>query len=385
MRVLQLVTSSSLGGTEVHVARLAGCAGRGLECEVCILSGPGPLSDLLAQEGVEFRHLPIDSALSLVLSATRLYRFLRRRRFDVVHAYGFRANILARVVGRSARVGCVVGGLRSMTPSGSTSRMVSWLDRLTFGLTAGYVSNSQAAIDALVARGYPRNRFWLIRNGIDLPGLKHIVEEGKAALRVKHGLPAQGATVISIANLRPPKDHATLLDAMSELRTRSVTPELLLVGDGLFREELEQQTRELGLEGNVRFFGRVDNRVVLELAVASDIAVLCSHVEGLPTSLIEAMAVGLPVVATDVGGVSEVVADGETGVLVPPGDPRALAQAIQDLIGDEVRRAAMSEAAQARVEERFSLSRTVEEHEDLYRELAGIDNGTTTGTGRRHG
>ncbi|MBU0595765.1 glycosyltransferase [Candidatus Bipolaricaulota bacterium] len=374
LRVLHVLGSSRIGGTELSVLRLVEHMGDNFENEICFLCGAGPIGNRFEQAGLAVPYLPMATRLPAIGSWCRFGGLIRRGAYDVVHCYGLRANLLARVLGRSARDTHVVGGLRSTHPSGSKRGFHLLLDRLTFCLSAGYVSNSQAAIDGLVARGYPRSRFWLIRNGIDLELPRRIAAIGRDALRAKHALPMDRLILISIANLRPAKDHATLLHAMARLTKDGIPPELLLVGDGPLRGGLEQLSHELDLVEHVRFLGSVSNEAVLELASAADIAVLASHVEGLPTSLIEAMAVGLPVVATAVGGVSEVVIDGVTGFLVPPRNVDALADALRDVIDDERKRRAMARAALERAETCFALSRTVREHEELYGRLTASDN-----------
>jgi glycosyltransferase involved in cell wall biosynthesis len=382
LRVLHVLGASRIGGTEMSVLRLLEGMPDAIVSEVCLLSGPGPVSDRLGEIGVFVSHLPMTGAIDIARACARFTVLLRRGRFDIVHGYGLRANLLARLCARAAGVPCVVGGLRSLHPSDGKRRLDLWLDRLTFRLSAGYVSNSHAAIERLVSCGFPRSRFWLIRSGIELDLPRRVSAIGREVLRKKHDLPMDQVVLVSTANLRPEKDHVTLLQAFACLVERGILALLVLVGDGSRRSELESLARTLEVVDRVRFLGSVSNEHVFELSAVADIGVLSSHIEGLPMSLIEAMAVGLPVVATDVGGVSEVVDDGVTGLLVPPGDVEVLAGALERLIVDPETRRVMAAAARRQVEERFSLSRTVHEHERLYRGLTDIDNGTEAGGSR---
>jgi len=143
----------------------------------------------------------------------------------------------------------------------------------------------------------------------------------------------------------------------------------LFVGDGPLRGKLEGLVRELGLENRVRFLGSKDREEIPEILAITDIFVLPSLSEGLPTAVIEAMAAGCPVVATAVGGTAEVVADGETGLLVPPRDPDALAEGMKILLQSRATRRKMGEAGAKRAREYFSIERMVREYEALYRRL----------------
>jgi len=379
LRILHVLGSSRIGGTETSVFRLVEGMSDGFENEACFLSVRGPVGERFERIGVRVRYLPMVGLLGSLRSFFRFARLLRSGAFDVVHGYGLRANLLGRMLGPLSPCTRVLGGLRSTHPSGRKRGFHLWIDRMTFGRSHGYVSNSQAAIDRLVSLGYPRDRFWLIHNGIDLTQPARIREIGVEALRSRHDLPVSRPVLISTANLRPAKDHATLLRAMAKLKDRGTAPLLLLAGEGPLRGELEALVCALGLKACVRFLGSVPNQKVLELEAAADAVVLSSHVEGLPTSLIEAMSVGTPVIATDVGGVSEVVDDGVTGLVVPPRDVEALATAIASLIDDPEKRERMGRAAAEQAAGLFSLTRAVREHEELYRRLAGIDNGKGAG------
>ena len=170
---------------------------------------------------------------------------------------------------------------------------------------------------------------------------------------------------MTVGRLQAPKDALTLLRGLAKLPRG--TYEAVIVGDGPDRPELASEARRLGLESVVQLAGERND--VPELLAASDIFVLSSRSEGLPLSILEAMAAGLPVVATTVGGVPELVLEGETGLLVPPGDPQALAGAIERLLDDSTLRGRLGAAGRIRVEERFDLVSTRQAHLDLYSTL----------------
>jgi len=171
---------------------------------------------------------------------------------------------------------------------------------------------------------------------------------------------------VHVGRFAPPKNHALLVEAFAQVRAD--TPlYLLLVGGGELQDAVREQVAALGLESRVRFLGvRAD---VADILRASDMFVLSSRVEGNPLSVMEAMAAGLPVVSTAVGGVPELVREGETGLLVPSEDAGALARAVQVLVDDPVRRQAMGAAARRDAVSRFDIRHTVRGYEQLYERL----------------
>jgi glycosyltransferase involved in cell wall biosynthesis len=191
----------------------------------------------------------------------------------------------------------------------------------------------------------------------------------QAAARVRQifDVPIDVPLVGSVGRLHPQKDFATLLAAIAQVRKRIPTVRLLLVGDGELRDELESQSRSLGLSEIVTFAGsRTD---VPEILAAVDVFTLSSLWEGMSNAALEAMAAGLPVVATAVGGTPEVVVDEVTGLLVPPHDPTSLAGALTTLLREPALRRRMGQAGRERVQEQFSVERMVCRTEALYTEM----------------
>ena len=369
IRILYILGSADRGGTEANTYALVTHMNQDFQNEIFFLNKPGPVGERLAREGFQVYYSPLSGLRSVPRTLISLWRVLRTDRYDILHLYGLKANFLGRILGRLSGHKKILGGLRSKYPSGIKSKWTLWPDRLTFGLSFGYVSNSQAAIDFLSAHGYDRRKFRLIHNGIDLEPFHSRDESEREKIRERYGLPYDEQVITCIANLRPPKGHEYLIRALRELEEEGMGFVALLVGDGPLREELEGLVRELGLEDKVRFLGFRDREEIPEILVVTDVFVLPSLVEGLPTAVIEAMAAGCPVVATAVAGTPEVVVDGETGFLVPPQDPEALARKMKLLLQDQPLRAKMCLAGTKRVREHFSLEKMVREHEALYREL----------------
>lgn len=181
------------------------------------------------------------------------------------------------------------------------------------------------------------------------------------------GIAPEALVLIIVANLIPYKGHADLIDALA--RIGSGLPDgwqLLCVGrdDGI-GPALADQSRAAGLSGNIRFLG--SRTEIPELLNAADISILCSHEEGLPNAVIEAMSSGTPVVSTEVGGTGEIIEDGVTGALVPPGDSVALSDAILRLAGDGEKRRAIGQAARAEIERAYGLDICARAYDDIYR------------------
>jgi glycosyltransferase involved in cell wall biosynthesis len=204
----------------------------------------------------------------------------------------------------------------------------------------------------------------VIPNGVDLRRFRG-VQSAPTTPPVE--LPHSGPILGSVARLSPKKGQATLLEAAALVSRRRPDATFVLVGEGPQRAELGAHADRLGLNGRLRFLGPVENPV--PLLSRMDIFVLPSHMEGMSNALLEAMAAGRPVVATDVGGNAEVVLDGVTGLLVPPRDPCRMADALLALLDDPARAGAMGAAGRARVEDHFSAGVMVRRLEGLYREL----------------
>jgi glycosyltransferase involved in cell wall biosynthesis len=223
---------------------------------------------------------------------------------------------------------------------------------------AAVITVSQANAEALTRLGVEPARIRVIPNGVDL-----------SRFRRRRGAKPERGLIVCVARQHPAKNLGLLLDACALLRDRGTSFRCLLLGGGRCSAALRSQAAALGLAELVEFVGTVDHDDVAEAWQRASIAVLTSRREGLPVSLIEAAAAGVPAVATAVGGVPELVADGETGLLVPPGDTAALAAALGRLIAEPDRALELGRAARARAEERFSLERQVDALLGLWRTI----------------
>ncbi len=283
----------------------------------------------------------------------QMVHLFRTGRFDVVHTHNTYPHLYASIAARLAGIPVVVNTRHGQRAGhGWKSRtQFRWASHLVDRIIA--VSDDAARL-CVEADGVNRRKVTRIWNGIDLSDFSY-------------SGPSTAPVAISVARLSAEKDFPTLLHAMAQAVREVPDLHLKLVGDGPEREKLERLTRELGISSCVEFLG--ERRDVPDQLVQAGFFVSSSLTEGISLTLLEAMAVGLPVVATAVGGNSEIVVDGVTGSLVPAGDSDALATAMVETCRTNNRWPALGKAGRERVAEHFDVRRMVSDYEALYRDL----------------
>ncbi|MBL7199911.1 MAG: glycosyltransferase [Anaerolineae bacterium] len=364
-RVCYLITELNVGGAEKVVLRLATLLPEDrYDVLVACLYDPGPVADEIRAAGVPVVDLSMRNKVDL-RAVFRLYELLRSRNIQILHAHMFHANLLAAVVGRIANVPVVIATRHTVEMGGAARE---WVNCVTVALCDAMVVVSNQVHELQLRQPWiDPTKLVVIPNGVPVETATCCSPESTQALRQEWGIDADVLVVGTVARLGPEKGHAYLLEAAAEVLKQVLQTRLLLVGDGPMRSQLEGRAKALGVADSIVFAGlRHDVPTILSLF---DLFVLPSLWEGLPMAVLEAMAAGLPVVATAVGGTPEVVVDGVTGLLVPPGDPDALAEAIFRLLRDPDLRQRMGQAGRERVVERFSAERMVERTEQLYEQL----------------
>lgn len=299
--------------------------------------------------------------------ALRMTAQLRRWRPSVVITFNYHGDIMGRICGRLAGVRAVVSSLRTAHVKNGLRRQ---LYRRTERLIALTASNSHAGIAYMVARGLlTPAKTLVIPNGIEAADFPSPVP--REEVRAEFGLGPDDFAWLAVGNLRAAKDYPTLLAALALCGGAH----LLIAGDGEDEAALRADAQRRGLDGRVRFLGsRTD---VGRLLKGCDAYVLSSAWEGLPNTVMEAMAAGVPVVSTDAGGVRELVVEGVTGRIVPCGDPAALAGRMGDLMAlPPAGRLAMGAAGRARIETHFDNDRVVDRWETLIRQVVHAASGT---------
>jgi glycosyltransferase involved in cell wall biosynthesis len=350
LRIAHVSHGLDVGGLERLLVEFARHADRErFELRFFSLGGRGALGDEIEALGWPVEALGLPSGFRPSLFVKLAWR-LARWGADVVHTHDERPHIYGSVAGwltRARRVHTRHRGADMV----ATSRQ-RWLLRTMARLSHRYVCVSEASARLALAQGVAPRKVAVIHNGIDL-----------SRFRPAQGVP-EGPAVL-VARLSPEKDVPTLLRAAARVAQEEPGFRLEIAGDGPDMPALRQLAGELNLTETVRFLGVV--REIPALLARANLFVLSSLTEGISLTLLEAMASGLPVVATRVGGNPEVVADGATGLLVPAGDPQALAAALVKLWRDPTARLALGQAGRRRAEEHFDIRRMVASYEECYR------------------
>ena len=368
IRILYVVGNFVAGGAERHLIELWKRIDRErFEVVVACFRREGAFLAEAESLGWPVRELAVGRRIygaAGLAGLARLVHLVRDVRPQVIHGYLFGPNLFAVLAGRLAGVPAVVVAKRNLDAFETRRQVLA--QRLAHRLATQVTAVSEAVADSVVALGVPRARITVIPNGVDAARFvpPAPVEEARRAL----GADAS-PLVGSVGCLAARKDYGTLLEALRLLGDRGLAFRAALVGDGPDRDALEARATALGLAGRVRFLGERDD--IERLLPGMDVFVLSSREEGIPNALLEAMAAGRACVATAVGGTPEVLRDGETGWLVPPGEPGALADALEQALtrpGEARRR---GEAACLAAREEMSIEAMVRRHEEFYERAIG--------------
>ncbi len=352
MTIVQLVIGGDVAGGQMVALQIARAARARGDRVVFVSPTRGPFTGLVEREGMDVRIVDVSRSFKLA-GILRLVRLLRSLHADVLHTHtALAANALARVAGRLAGVP-VISHLHienHFRPSGLARALHTTLDNATARLAARVLAVSTSTRQALVAQGYPPRLVEVLHNGIDVEA------EGArrgTGLRAELGVPDDAVLAGEVARLCDVKGQRELIEAVALVPGVHVA----FVGDdleqgGAYRALLERLARVRGVADRVHFLGyRADAGAIVDQL---DLVALPSWIEGMPIVVLEAMAHGKPVVATPVGGTPELIANGETGLLVPPRDPARLAEAIRLLVSNRELAQRLGAAGLDRVRREFS-------------------------------
>jgi sugar transferase (PEP-CTERM/EpsH1 system associated) len=365
LKILHIVFSLDSGGLENGVVNLC----NSMDCDrfapsICVFQGGGALESRVDTNRVDLfevkRYWRYDPTLPF-----RLAKAIHHSGAHIVHTHSWGTLVEGLGGAIMSRAPVVIHGEHGLLEERSRNISIQrWLWSRADSVTA--VAEELAERMAKVVR-FPRARINVIHNGVDTKRFRPI-EHGKASIRERFKLPTTGLIMGMVARLVPVKNHAGILHALVRLHTQGIDTDLVVAGDGPLCEPLHQLARTLRIHERVHFLGNVNS--IEEVYQAIDIFVLNSQSEGMSNTILEAMASGLPVVATAVGANPQLVGDRETGYLVKINDVESLCRAIGELAGNFHLRTTMGQKGRLRAEDQYSVKRMVQDYSDLYMGLA---------------
>lgn len=355
--VLYVTLSLDIGGLEVLLVELL----QKIEKErynlcVCALQKEGMLKAELERLGIPVYTIPKKEGIDYFLPF-KLKALIKQIQADIVHTHNSTPWIYtAAAISLLNAKTHLIHTKHSNLDADKTQLQKA--ERFASKVTGYIIADSQSVIDFMVEKqNIAQDKIRLIYNGIDVDKFNLAVPHRQDNIK-RIGI---------VARLVPVKDHKNLLEGFTLLSRKLPDVELVIIGDGPLKDKLTAQVKQLRLESRVKFLG--SRRDIPELLQQLDVFVLCSIDEGMPISLLEAMAAGLPVVATSVGGNREIIIENETGLLIPPQNPEALAEAMLRILTNEPLASAMSKEAVRVVAERFSINKMVQGYTSLYGSL----------------
>jgi glycosyltransferase involved in cell wall biosynthesis len=382
--VLAFIGSLDIGGCERHLATVfPRLAAAGLRVGIVTMRRGGPLEKEVRAKGVEIwcidrglarRLRPLfgrwlSCHLAVLIGITDVVRLLRSGRVAIAHFFLPRAYVLGGLAAVIARHPNSVMSRRSLNDYQAVHPNASRVERFLHAKMRVLIANANPVRAQLIAEGAPPGRTLVLYSGVDLAQLASVTDRQSG--RGRFSLAPDTLVIAIVANLIPYKGHADLIEALGRIASQIEGKWVLLVAgrdDGV-RASLRERAAALGIAENIRWLGIVDD--VLALWRAADIGVLASHQEGLPNSLMEGMALGVPMVATAVGGVNDIATDGLDAILVQPRDPGALGAALLRLIRDPTLRARLGRTAATRIASDFPLTACVDGYQRLYQLMLG--------------
>ena len=372
LRVMFLITSMPVGGAETLLVNLVRrLDSKRFEPQICCLKNPGPLGKLISEElpvHTNFISHKFDFAV-----VNRLRRLFLNQRIDALVTVGAGDKMFwGRLAARRAKLPVILSALHSTGWPDGVGRLNRMLTRFTDGFIAVAKQHGSFLIET---EKFPADRVFVIPNGVDTD---HFVFDGeyRKRLREELGIDAAMPVVTIVAALRPEKNHNLFLAAARRVLTKRHDAQFLVVGDGPLRETLEQTADRSGLAGNVRFLGsRSDIAAILS---ASDIFALTSKNEASPVSILESMSCGLPIVAPNIGSISELVINGKTGILFEGEDPEEIGDHWLSLLNDRDVCGKLGAMARAHVTQHSSLEMMAEGYSSLIETIYSSKNPGST-------
>ena len=365
IRIAFFIDDLGVGGTQTWLTLLVrALASRGFEMRVYCMRAISHPENVHRLERFAEVEIIGEARLRAGIGLAHLAHALWNWPVDVVQTALPTSDMIGRTLGRLVRAPAVFSSIRGRNID--KPRWQHWLDRRTARWAQAIVFNDREAISfGIRHEGVGAHQVAYIPNGVDLPLSRRAGDDVRAMFRTPAGAPVIG----TIARLHPSKGQEDLLRAFSIVHARRSDAVLWIIGEGERRPALEKEAQRLGISDRLRMPGARDD--ICDILPAIDLFALPSHWEGMPNALMEAMAAGRPVVASDIDGIRALVEHGESGWLTPPGAPEVLAQTMLDVLADREVAEQVGRRAMARMQEEFSIGRMADAYEELYR--AGLD------------
>lgn len=370
--VLQLITELDIGGAEKVLLSLV----RKLDKDkynimVGYMKGEGNLVEDFREAGVKVFNLKMRTRVD-VRAVIRLYRLLKKENIKIIHTHLIQADICGFLAGKGAGVPVIISTKHGPNEFRKRFSIPVWLDGIFGNHSDRIFAVSQAVKDFLMEwEKISKDKFTVINNGIDLEEFNIDIDIPRK--KEELGLSLSSKVVGSVGRLDECKGYMFFLKAMPKILEHVPEARFIFVGEGPLRSKLEKMSRELKVEQNIIFLGV--RRDIPEILSAMDLFVLPSIVEGFGIVLLEAMAMGKPVIASRVGGIPEIVKDGVTGILVEPASPSDLASSIVKLLKDPLEAKRIGEAGREEVKRRFTAEAMTQKIELVYNEIFNLKSG----------
>lgn len=383
VRVLHVITRMIVGGAQENTLLTAKGVNELPGFTVDLVSGvdDGSEGDMLGSIGSDVAVTVIPemrrniSPVADIVALWKLYRFMQRNNYDIVHTHLAKAGVLGRMAARMAGVPIVVHGLHGMVFNDYQPWIVNrayWAaQRAIDPFTDHYVSVSTVVSEKAVESGIgDRQDHTTIYSGMELDWFVHATVD-QAGARKRWNIPDDALVVGKVARMAPVKGYDRFLDAAPSVLAQHPETYFLLVGDGPLRSHIQERAQSMGIADRVVIPGLLSRKEIPEAIAAMDVMAHAALYEGLPRVIVQALASGKPVVAFDADGTREVVRSDETGYLIKPGDTAAFAAAVNKLLGDPALRTTLGRAGRSRVDPAFRVETMVDDTQRLYRRLVG--------------
>ncbi len=361
-KILFLVVHLNYGGAEVGLLTTLKNIRKDLfDYKILSIERKGPVGEEIEKAGFEVTYLNSRARLYNLALIFKIVRVLKEERPDILHTSLFYANFFGRIASLFWKPSVIITEERSMYTEKKFYHIM--LDKLLSGMTDKIIVCSNSVLEFTVQQEkIGKEKFYLIYNAVDAD--RFSVNETKEALRRRYGFPEQGFIVGSVGSLIPKKGHNLLIEAAVDLSKNIPDFRLLIIGEGESKPFLTEMSRRYGLNNSVNFLGARSD--VPQLLKAMDVFILPSFQEGFPRTIIEAMYTGLPVMASKISGIPEIISDGENGLLLPVGNSAIIVAKCLMLYNDPGLRNKIGSSAKKKIESGYLPKDYVQKLEELY-------------------